>query len=246
MKIPADRGGAFVSIAESLGKTGDVPGSVKLIARAIAIAERLEDVDTRDDIYYSIALAQARVGEFRNALSTAERIKYPSTRYHIFSFIAKEQVNGGDLRGAEKSNSRAMVAAERIEEDLSVLSRIKSMAFASIARIESKIGNAQNAAKFFSKAEAIAKLIENSWGNGTSYSIRSPGSRLQLDTFAMLWKLTRRINYDSYYRSYTFADIALAQSQAGMAQDAVKSFPKLWQLRKHSQMTTTGTYGATR
>ena len=221
---PADRGGAFVSIAESLGKTGDVPGSVKLIARAIAIAERLEDVDTRDYIYYSIALAQARVGEFRNALSTAERIKHPSTRHHIFSFIAKEQVNGGDLRGAEKSNSRAMVAAERIEEDLSVLSRIKSMAFASIARIESKIGNAQNAAKFFSKAEAIAKLIENSWGERDFVFNSIAREQAAAGYFRDALETTRRINYDSYYRSYTFADIALAQSQAGMAQDAVKSF----------------------
>ena len=221
IKDPADRGGAFVSIAEAQEKAGDVPGSVKLIARAFAIAERSGDVDTRDDIYLDIALAQARVGKFRDAMSTAERIKRTWLKYFAFIKIAEAQVSGGDFRGAEKSNSRATVAAERIES-----SKWKSEAFASVARIESKVGNAQNAAKFFSKAEAIAKLIENSWGerDGVFHSIAR--EQAAAGYFRDALETTRRINYDSYYRSYTFADIALAQSQAGMAQDAVKSFTK--------------------
>ena len=217
---PADRGGPFVSIAEAQEKAGDARGAVKLIARAFAIAERSGDVDTRDGIYLDIALAQANVGKFRNSLSTAERIKDPWTKYFAFENIAEEQVNGGDFRGAEKSNSRATVAAERIES-----SQWKSKAFAFVARIESKVGNAQNAAKFFSKAEAIAKLIENSWGERDSVFHSIAREQAAAGYFRDALETTRRINYDNI-RSYTFADIALAQSQAGMAQDAVKSFTK--------------------
>ena len=129
-------------------------------------------------------------------------------------------MNGGDFRGAEKSNSRATVAAERIES-----SEWKSKAFASVARIESKVGNAQNAAKFFSKAEAIAKLIENSWGERDRVFHSIAREQAAAGYFRDALETTRRINYDNF-RSYTFADIALAQSQAGMAQDAVKSFTK--------------------
>ena len=156
-------------------------------------------------------------------MSTAERIKDPWRKFFAFNQIAEEQVNGGDFRGAEKSNSRAMVAAERIESDR-LWSR--THAFASVARIESKVGNAQNAAKFFSKAEAAVYWKENGRRERDKAFHVIAQKQAAAGYFRDALETTRRINDNSYYRSYTFADIALAQSRAGMAQDAVKSFPK--------------------
>ena len=217
---PEDQVNAFVLIAKAQEMAGDAQGAVKLIARSFAIAERSGDVDTRDHIYLDIAIVQAEVGKFRNALSTAERMKDSWTKYFAFINIAEEQVNGGDFRGAEKSNSRAMVAAEGIESDFD---KFKSQAFASIARIESKVGNAQNTAKFFSKAGAVAKLLENSWGVRDAVFGAIVREQAAVGYFRDALETTRRIE-NIAGRSSAFADIAIAQAQAGMAQDAVKSF----------------------
>ena len=147
---PYFRASAFANIAMVQVESGNVWDSEQSISKAVAIAEGLEGYG-RASVFYDVAEAQAKAGNFRNALATTQRI--PGDDFHhdlSLSNIADALIEAGNLRDA-------LEIVEIIPEG----NYWRAQALAEIAVVQAESGNVRDSEKSISEAVANAEGLED-------------------------------------------------------------------------------------
>ena len=144
-----DRASALCQIAEAQARTGDRTGALSSIAEAVEIVNRPGDAWDRDYILSQIAVAQATAGDDRAALTTARRVKELPGPDALLSEICEVQC-------WEHNFPEAIATAREISG-----ARLRSGAFADIARYSARDGNTSGVGQTIALALEAAASIED-------------------------------------------------------------------------------------
>ena len=130
------RNQAFIDIASAQAEAGNVRG-------ALATTQRIEGTYSwRDHAFAAIAKVQAEAGNIQEALAIAQRIEGGSLppRPHVLADIARAQAEAGNVREAQRTLSKALLAAQQVEDG-----GYRAQAFADIASAQAEAGNVREA-----------------------------------------------------------------------------------------------------
>ena len=209
----------LTTILTTAAKVGDADWSARTMARALAIATRIEDEDDRAKAISTIAEAQAEVGDaegarqsIERALATAARIEDEDERDWAFRYTSEAQAEAGDIPGA-------LATAARIEDEDD-----RAGAISGIARAQAAAGDAEGARRSIEQALATAARIEDederAWEMGTIAGVQAKAGDIPgaLATAARV--------EDEWPQALALKYIAGTQAEAGDVEGARRSIER--------------------
>jgi len=154
-----ERSLALESVARAQAEKGDV-------AAAMTTAGAIKDVRSRADALSEAAVAQARAGDFRTAVATVKMIEDSpsSSGLRGFLLIAHFQNRAGDKAGAARTLREAavwIILKMREGQRSDAHRRFAISSLASIASMQSRMGDARSAAETREEMRKILEEIQN-------------------------------------------------------------------------------------
>ncbi|HXB02164.1 MAG TPA: hypothetical protein VNV15_05030 [Opitutaceae bacterium] len=220
------------AIAKAQARTGD-------IVSALSMANSLHTInlDDRDEaiagVKKDIAMEQAKAGDIAGALKTAALIpEGMEFRGEAECEIAKAQVEAGDVSGARTTLVLAKKSANMNDDGIT-----KNDELNTIAIIQMKIGDIAAAHEIWDDSRKAADLIQSENGSNTAVEMQQSFELNMLlseatnqikagaiaeaqKTWAYAFKIAKKNKGVLYIR---FAEIAVAQAEAGDMSDAQKT-----------------------
>jgi tetratricopeptide (TPR) repeat protein len=249
------RSTALARISAAQARRDDLQGARATLARI------------KDDKLWglrAIAVAEARLGNFKAAKATTDEISERSEKAGALTGIASEQLRAGDRAGAMRALEDALQIARALPlviGDKRQPSDHQPSALAAIAGVQAEAGDIEEARK---TAQAIHKApwLDVAWTNVAIAQVRGGNRREALRTterisdsdrkgeavkgivvghilakdLPMAEQLCAQIK-SSWWRGHALLEIAKAQARAGQRQAAADTFRQLLREAEHAEDT---------
>ena len=185
------------------------PSGTFIIARAVSVANTVENSWMRTEALSTVVQTQAWAGLWQEAVSTVRQIDVGRTRASMLSLIAQAQAQAGLW-------DRATATARTIDQ-----MDTRATALSALAEAQAQAGLWQAAAILCDEADFISREIDDVQTRAARLSVVA---KAQAQT--RLWEqaiATVRAIELGYWRATALSDVAKAQAQAGLCEQAAVS-----------------------